>query len=64
MKKKTGAYIDRPLSPRVNKHENDVKWLSNTRSSKFSEIYLWIHDKYSSTSFKQHEWQKKILYVC
>lgn len=43
MKKKTGAYIDRPLSPRVNKRENDVKWLCNTRLSKFSQIYLWIH---------------------
>ena len=24
-------------------------------------MYLWIHDKYSSTRFKQCEWQRKIL---
>ena len=63
-KKKTGTYIDRPLSPRVNKHKNDVEWLCNTRLSKFSQIYLWIHHKYSSKSFKQHEWQKKMIDVC
>ena len=27
----------------------------------FPQIYLWIHDKYSSIRFKQSEWQKKIL---
>ena len=27
----------------------------------FPQMYLWIHDKYSSTSFKQRVWQGKML---
>ena len=26
-------------------------------------MYIWIHDKYSSTSFKQRLWQKKIVLI-
>ena len=28
----------------------------------FLYMYLWVHDKYSSTNFKQHSWQRKMLY--
>ena len=27
----------------------------------FPQVYLWVHDKYSSIRFKQCEWQRKIL---
>ena len=30
----------------------------------FPQMYLWIHDKYSSIRFKQCEWQRKILQHC
>ena len=26
-------------------------------------MYIWIHDKYSSTSFKQRLWQRKIVLI-
>ena len=26
-------------------------------------MYIWIHDKYSSTSFKQRLWQRKIVFM-
>ena len=61
--KKTSLYIDRLLSPRVNKHGNKAKWLWNTCLSWFSSISPWIHDKYNSTSFKQRVWQRKMLLV-
>ena len=31
----------------------------STRLDNVLQIYLWIHDKYSSTRFKQREWQRK-----
>ena len=30
-------------------------------SANFAQMYLWIHDKYSSTSFKRYVWQRKLL---
>ena len=29
----------------------------------FSQMYIWVHDKYSSTSFKQRQWQRKIVLI-
>ena len=39
-------------------------WLSQSEPllwAIFPQMYLWIHDKYSSMRFKQCEWQRKIL---
>ena len=35
-----------------------VHWTFN-----FRQMYIWIHDKYSSTSFKQRLWQRKIVLI-
>ena len=48
-KKKTSPLIERPESP--NKHGDNAKWFWNTRLSYFPQMYLWIHDKYSSIRF-------------
>ena len=45
----------------MSKYRNNAEWFWNTRLSYFRQMYLWIHDNYSSKRFQQCEWQRKIL---